>query len=233
MGTSTGTGSGESEWFARLMRELKERAGLSYGALARKLHTSTSTLHRYCNGEAVPTEFAVVDRFARVCGASQGEAVDLHRAWLLADARRRAGALGVGAVPVPVPVEGAEAAAEPGAASEAGGAVDGGAVAVVPPPAGDVARESARDADAGAPAPAPAAGGGGAGAELGLADVVDLVAPEPVVPLPWYRRRAAAGPPAGVAPGGVAGGGGAAARAGPARGAARAPTGAGGAAAPA
>ncbi|MFD3781807.1 helix-turn-helix domain-containing protein, partial [Streptomyces sp. NPDC058612] len=192
MGTSTGTGSGESEWFARLMRELKERAGLSYGALARKLHTSTSTLHRYCNGEAVPTEFAVVDRFARVCGASQGEAVDLHRAWLLADARRRAGALGVGAVPVPVPVEGAEAAAEPGAASEAGGAVDGGAVAVVPPPAGDVARESARDADAGAPAPAPAAGGGGAGAELGLADVVDLVAPEPVVPLPWYRRRAAA-----------------------------------------
>ncbi|MCY0952159.1 helix-turn-helix domain-containing protein [Streptomyces sp. H27-S2] len=208
MGTGSGTGSGESERFARLMRELKERAGLSYGALARKLHTSTSTLHRYCNGEAVPTEFAVVDRFARVCGASQGEAVDLHRAWLLADARRRAGALGAGAVPVPVPVEGAEAAAEPGAASEAGGAVDGGAVAVVPPPAGDVARESARDADAdadpGAPAPAPAAGGGGAGAELGLADVVDLVAPEPVVRLPWYRRRAAAVTAAGVTAGVVA-----------------------------
>ncbi|WP_405531931.1 helix-turn-helix domain-containing protein [Streptomyces avidinii] len=81
----------EAENFARLMRELKERAGLSYGALARRLHTSTSTLHRYCNGEALPTEFAVVDRFARACGASQGEAVDLHRAWLLADARRRAG----------------------------------------------------------------------------------------------------------------------------------------------
>ncbi|MGW6978536.1 helix-turn-helix domain-containing protein [Streptomyces sp. NPDC054932] len=81
----------EAEHFARLMRELKERAGLSYGALARRLHTSTSTLHRYCNGEALPAEFAVVDRFARACGASQGEAVDLHRAWLLADARRRTG----------------------------------------------------------------------------------------------------------------------------------------------
>lgn len=44
---------GEAERFARLMRELKERAGLSYGTLARRLHTSTSTLHRYCNGEAV------------------------------------------------------------------------------------------------------------------------------------------------------------------------------------
>ncbi|MFD4918760.1 helix-turn-helix domain-containing protein [Streptomyces virginiae] len=91
----------EAEDFARLLRELKERAGLSYGALARRLHTSTSTLHRYCNGEALPAEFAVVDRFARACGATQGEAVDLHRAWLLADARRRAG---TAAQPVPVPV---------------------------------------------------------------------------------------------------------------------------------
>ncbi|WP_308296586.1 helix-turn-helix transcriptional regulator [Streptomyces sp. ISL-44] len=96
--------SGETETFARLMRELKERAGLSYGLLARKLHTSTSTLHRYCNGEAVPTEFAVVDRFARVCGASPGEAVELHRAWLLADARRRAAARTSEEVPVPEPV---------------------------------------------------------------------------------------------------------------------------------
>lgn len=84
-------GTGEAETFARLMRELKERAGLSYGVLARRLHTSTSTLHRYCNGDALPVEFAVVDRFARACGASAGEAVELHRAWLLADARRRAG----------------------------------------------------------------------------------------------------------------------------------------------
>ncbi|MFB6824501.1 helix-turn-helix domain-containing protein [Streptomyces virginiae] len=99
----------EAEEFARLLRELKERAGLSYGALARRLHTSTSTLHRYCNGEALPAEFAVVDRFARACGATQGEAVDLHRAWLLADARRRTG---TAAQPVPVPEP--EPVAEPG-----------------------------------------------------------------------------------------------------------------------
>ncbi|MFF5487767.1 helix-turn-helix domain-containing protein [Streptomyces virginiae] len=104
----------EAEDFARLLRELKERAGLSYGALARRLHTSTSTLHRYCNGEALPAEFAVVDRFARACGATQGEAVDLHRAWLLADARRRAGTAAQPVpVPVPVPEPGPEPVAEP------------------------------------------------------------------------------------------------------------------------
>ncbi|MET9573620.1 helix-turn-helix domain-containing protein [Streptomyces virginiae] len=92
----------EAEDFARRMRELKERGGLSYGVLARRLHTSTSTLHRYCKGEALPVEFAVVDRFARACGASAPEAVDLHRAWLLADARRRAGA----PAPDPVPAAG-------------------------------------------------------------------------------------------------------------------------------
>ncbi|MFJ3827370.1 helix-turn-helix domain-containing protein [Streptomyces sp. NPDC090046] len=110
----------EAENFARLLRELKERAGLSYGALARKLHTSTSTLHRYCSGEALPAEFAVVDRFARACGASQAQAVDLHRAWLLADARRRSGAgadaregAGAGAVAEPEPAPEPEPESEP------------------------------------------------------------------------------------------------------------------------
>ncbi|MFF9056542.1 helix-turn-helix domain-containing protein [Streptomyces erythrochromogenes] len=106
----------EAEDFARLMRELKERGGLSYGVLARRLHTSTSTLHRYCKGEALPAEFAVVDRFARACGASAAEAVDLHRAWLLADARRRAGAAAPTPVPeppVPAPDPGQAVAAEP------------------------------------------------------------------------------------------------------------------------
>ncbi|MFJ6481202.1 helix-turn-helix domain-containing protein [Streptomyces sp. NPDC091682] len=102
----------EAEDFARLMRELKERAGLSYGALARRLHTSTSTLHRYCKGEALPAEFAVVDRFARACGATREEALDLHRAWLLADARRRAGA-GPVAEPQPVPEPVPESESEP------------------------------------------------------------------------------------------------------------------------
>ncbi|MFE1380831.1 helix-turn-helix domain-containing protein [Streptomyces sp. NPDC058740] len=77
--------------FAELMRGLKERSGLSYGVLAKRLHVSTSTLHRYCNGDAVPTEFAPVERLGRLCGATHEELVDLHRAWILADEARRRG----------------------------------------------------------------------------------------------------------------------------------------------
>nr|WSZ97667.1 helix-turn-helix domain-containing protein [Streptomyces sp. NBC_00857] len=81
----------EAEAFARLLRELKGRSGQSYGVLAGKLHVSTSTLHRYCNGDAVPAEFAPVERLARLCGAKGEELVALHRRWILADeARRRA-----------------------------------------------------------------------------------------------------------------------------------------------
>ncbi|WP_344269339.1 helix-turn-helix transcriptional regulator [Streptomyces hebeiensis] len=74
--------------FASLLRELKDRSGLSYGALAKRLHMSTSTLHRYCNGTAVPNEYAPVERFARVCRATPQELVELHRRWILADAAR-------------------------------------------------------------------------------------------------------------------------------------------------
>ncbi|GAA1925177.1 helix-turn-helix transcriptional regulator [Streptomyces durmitorensis] len=73
---------------AELLRELKERSGLSYGALAKRLHMSTSTLHRYVSGSAVPTEFAPLERLARVCGASREEMVEVHRRWILADASR-------------------------------------------------------------------------------------------------------------------------------------------------
>ncbi|MGW3955537.1 helix-turn-helix domain-containing protein [Streptomyces sp. NPDC004752] len=80
--------AGETERFARLLRELKDRSGLSYGALAKRLHMSTSTLHRYCNGTAVPNEYAPVERLARVCRATPQELVELHRRWILADAAR-------------------------------------------------------------------------------------------------------------------------------------------------
>ncbi|WP_369216936.1 helix-turn-helix domain-containing protein, partial [Streptomyces flavofungini] len=73
---------------AEALRELKERSGLSYGALAKQLHMSTSTLHRYVQGAAVPTEFAPLERFARVCGASREDAVEIHRRWVRADASR-------------------------------------------------------------------------------------------------------------------------------------------------
>ncbi|MGW6355846.1 helix-turn-helix domain-containing protein [Streptomyces sp. NPDC055092] len=75
--------------FATLLRGLKERSGLSYGVLAKRLHMSTSTLHRYCNGDAVPVDYAPVERLARVCKAGPEELVELHRLWVLADAARR------------------------------------------------------------------------------------------------------------------------------------------------
>ncbi|WP_405671275.1 helix-turn-helix domain-containing protein [Streptomyces sp. NBC_01530] len=85
---SGATEAGQAEAFARLLRELKDRSGLSYGTLAKRLHMSTSTVHRYCNGTAVPVEYAPVERLARVCRATPQELVELHRRWILADAAR-------------------------------------------------------------------------------------------------------------------------------------------------
>lgn len=75
--------------FAALLRGLKERTDRSYGSLARRLAMNTSTLHRYCAGEAVPLDFAPVERFAALCGASPEERLELHRRWLLAVAARQ------------------------------------------------------------------------------------------------------------------------------------------------
>ncbi|MFG2888372.1 helix-turn-helix domain-containing protein [Streptomyces sp. NPDC048248] len=88
-GATGGAGAaGETDAFAELLRGFKERSGLSYGTLAKRLHTSTSTLHRYCNGSAVPADYAPVERLARACRASPEELVELHRRWILADAAR-------------------------------------------------------------------------------------------------------------------------------------------------
>ncbi|MER7403435.1 helix-turn-helix domain-containing protein [Streptomyces sp. NPDC000070] len=78
----------ETADFAALLRELKQRSGLSYEALAKRAHMSTSTLHRYCKGEGVPADYASVSRFARVCKATPEEVVELHRRWVVADAAR-------------------------------------------------------------------------------------------------------------------------------------------------
>ncbi|MEV4998410.1 helix-turn-helix domain-containing protein [Streptomyces niveus] len=114
----------EAKAFAELLTELKDRSGQSYGALAAKLHVSTSTLHRYCNGDAVPAEFSAAERFGRLCGAKGEEFVELHRRWILADeARRRSRSAAPVAAPVEVPSE--EAApdapeAEPAVVAEPG-----------------------------------------------------------------------------------------------------------------
>lgn len=124
-----GTVSGDTAAarFAALLGELKERSGLSYGVLAKRLHMSTSTLHRYCNGDAVPTDYAPVERLARLCRARPEELVELHRRWVLADAargRRPAGASGsAGAV---VSDGAVEAVVPDGSVAPAGGETSGG-----------------------------------------------------------------------------------------------------------
>ncbi|MET8844927.1 helix-turn-helix domain-containing protein [Streptomyces rubiginosohelvolus] len=126
----------EAVHFAALLKDLKDRSGRSYGVLAGKLHVSTSTLHRYCNGDAVPNEFAPVERFARVCGASGDELVEVHRRWIVADAARRRPPAAGGAAPAAasdaVPAKVPDAA--PGASSDAASAVVPEAVEAPEPP---------------------------------------------------------------------------------------------------
>ncbi|NBM20830.1 helix-turn-helix transcriptional regulator, partial [Streptomyces sp. GC420] len=111
----------EADRFAARLRALKDRSGRSYGVLAAKLHVSTSTLHRYCNGDAVPAEFAPVERLARLCGARPEELVELHRSWILADeARRRKPAQSPAARPEPRRGDGAESASAGGRRAAAG-----------------------------------------------------------------------------------------------------------------
>lgn len=116
----------EAEQLAGVLRQLKDRSGLSYGALAGKLHVSTSTLHRYCNGDAVPAEFAPVERLARLCGAGREEMVDLHRRWILADEARRRGRAGAETAPAETATAGtATAETAPAGTATAGTATAG------------------------------------------------------------------------------------------------------------
>ncbi|MFD5394337.1 helix-turn-helix domain-containing protein [Streptomyces sp. NPDC127097] len=109
----------DADAFAELLRELKERSGLSYGTLAKRLHMSTSTLHRYCRGSAVPTEYAPAERLARVCRATPEELIELHRRWILADAARGRKRPGPGGVVV-VRGAGADEGLERGEAGDPG-----------------------------------------------------------------------------------------------------------------
>ncbi|MFE9480089.1 helix-turn-helix domain-containing protein [Streptomyces spororaveus] len=110
--------------FAVLLRELKDRSGHSYGTLAKRLHMSTSTLHRYCSGEVVPADYAPVERLARLCKASPAELVELHRSWVLADTNRGRKAAGTDAVARAAAAEEPEPAAPLPAATVSADAVD-------------------------------------------------------------------------------------------------------------
>ncbi|MEU1598379.1 helix-turn-helix transcriptional regulator [Streptomyces sp. NPDC005708] len=148
------SGDDAADTFAQLLRELKERSGLSYGLLAKRLHMSTSTLHRYCNGDVVPTDYAPVERLARLCKASPEELVELHRRWVLADAmRERKNKAAAGSVREARPVE---PGSQPGGTGERepGGTGEPGPGSVVPEAgsAGSVERADAARPEPEAPA---------------------------------------------------------------------------------
>ncbi|MFC1232799.1 MULTISPECIES: helix-turn-helix domain-containing protein [Streptomyces] len=177
--------------FAARLRELKERTDRSYGSLARRLGMNTSTLHRYCAGGAVPLDFAPVERFAALCGASGAERLELHRHWLLAVAARQRPRAGETAG------TGTARAAETGAGSEAKG--EPGAEAVPEPKAVPEAETRAVAEDAGTPSVSDATTGPGTGTGIGrpLLDADVVIGPRPPagrpLPRPWYRRKRVAG----------------------------------------
>src|SRR5262249_60071086 len=86
------TDSDSVEEFAALLLSMKEQSGRTYEALAKRVGTSRSALHRYCSGQAVPAEFAVLERLGRMTGADRDTLLDLHRRWALAAAARRSAA---------------------------------------------------------------------------------------------------------------------------------------------
>ncbi|MEH0652642.1 helix-turn-helix domain-containing protein [Streptomyces scabiei] len=149
--------------FAASLTRLKERTDRSYGQLARRLNMNTSTLHRYCAGGTVPLDFAPVERFAVLCGATGEERLELHRLWLSAMAARQrvrgAGPEAAGteptgppaAAPGPSPetAESADGTGGSGAATGRGRAAGASTPAGVPEPAG--APESAGSSEAAGP----------------------------------------------------------------------------------
>ncbi|MEV7322601.1 helix-turn-helix domain-containing protein [Streptomyces sp. NPDC093970] len=80
--------SPQTDKFAAHLRMLKERSGRGYDRLGKEAGASGSSLHRYCSGLSVPTDYRVVHAFAKVCGASAEELRELHRLWALADTDR-------------------------------------------------------------------------------------------------------------------------------------------------
>ncbi|MFE4961551.1 helix-turn-helix domain-containing protein [Streptomyces sp. NPDC056660] len=80
--------SPQNEKFAAHLRMLKDRSGRGYDRLGKEAGVSGSSLHRYCSGLGVPTDYRVVHAFAKVCGASAEELRELHRLWALADTDR-------------------------------------------------------------------------------------------------------------------------------------------------
>jgi transcriptional regulator with XRE-family HTH domain len=71
--------------FAGFLRQLKERTGRSYEALAKRTGISSSAVHRYCSGKSLPPDFETAARIAKACGATSDELLELHKRWLRAE----------------------------------------------------------------------------------------------------------------------------------------------------
>ncbi|MYR58217.1 helix-turn-helix domain-containing protein, partial [Streptomyces sp. SID625] len=69
-----------------LLREQRERSGLSYEALAGRCGASASAVHRYWRGRVVPGSYGMVERIGTACGASRQELHALYEAWRSASA---------------------------------------------------------------------------------------------------------------------------------------------------
>ncbi|MDG9717775.1 transcriptional regulator [Streptomyces sp. DH24] len=193
------------EEFAALLRRLKERTDRSYGSLARRLHMNTSTLHRYCAGDAVPVDFAPVERFAALCGATAEERLELHRHWMAAVAARRRAQKGPLEAGPATPSEASADEGRPGDTQDTAPGED----AAEPHPVEDAAEphpvEDAAEPhpveDAAEPHPGEDAAGGEdatAARPAQAPPVTEPDAPSPLLPpaphrspspSPWYRRR--------------------------------------------
>ncbi|MFM9695118.1 helix-turn-helix domain-containing protein [Streptomyces europaeiscabiei] len=190
--------------FAASLTRIKERTDRSYGQLARRLNMNTSTLHRYCAGDTVPLDFAPVERFAALCGATGEERLELHRLWLLAVAARQrtrtpGGGSGDAGSGSSTPTESAQSAepvlpvqpagsADPCESVEPAGPVEPAGATEPADPAG--ATEPADPA--GATEPAVAAEPGPSSARepsLSTSTRPDVLSAPPPPRRPWNRRR--------------------------------------------
>ncbi|MFJ9098678.1 helix-turn-helix domain-containing protein [Streptomyces sp. NPDC102405] len=183
--------------FAALLRRLKERTDRSYGSLARRLNMNTSTLHRYCAGDAVPVDFAPVERFAALCGASADERMELHRLWLSAVAARQRPRAGETAeAPGQDETEAASTSADAAAGTVTAAVTEAlvgegsGSGATARPTA---TADKASAAEGSKPAADDDAGVGAVGGDVGASAAGEggalLAGRGAVLHRPWYRRR--------------------------------------------
>lgn len=75
--------------FASTLLALKQDTGRGYRELARHVHVSTAALHRYCVGKALPPDFTLVRRLARLHGVPHREVDHLYQLRLKAQLDNR------------------------------------------------------------------------------------------------------------------------------------------------